>query len=237
MAKLKTIVIDGKEIAIVSIAEAKRRGLGVTTKHTGKMRDNWSISTSAVMNPFCRNRARIKNGKCICTKCYANRMVRMYRNLENMLARNTNLLTTQVLDFVPDFSKKKIPYARLEAFGDVINCIQEVNYLNTAEGNPEIGFAQWTKNPAIIAQTFKKYGRQKPKNLRIGYSSPIIDHPVSLEEIQKVFPFIDFVFTVWSSEEVAKKAGCEINCGKRHCMTCKLCYEGGKVNEINELLK
>lgn len=208
-------------------------GLHFTTNHTGKMQGMYSLSTSVLQNKNCRERA--KNPLTICSKCYASKMMHMYKDLEKNLANNTKILTSEIIP------AEKLPYInahsfRFEAFGDLNNAIQVINYFNICRKNPACNFAIWTKNPFIIMNAIRD-GYKKPANLIIIYSSPFIDTKVTLEEIQKHFPFVDKVFTVYSSEETAAANNAIINCGTRKCIECLNCYRKTGNNEISELLK
>ena len=210
--------------------------LKFTTAHTGKMTGMYSLSTSTLLNPNCREHAKVKGS--ICEKCYAETMLnnKFYRNLKKAVEHNTVILTGQVL---PDENLPLINAHsfRFEAFGDLINETQVENYFNIAKKNHETYFALWTKNPWIIDSAIKGRGIQKPDNLIIIYSSPLINVEISLFAMQKKFSFIDKVFTVYSDETEADKKNAVINCGKRNCLTCLKCYRKNGINEINELLK
>lgn len=159
----------------------------------------------------------------------------MYKDLEKNLASNTEILTTSIID------TEKLPFInahsfRLEAFGDLNNATQVINYFNICKKNPFTMFALWTKNPFVIMNAIRK-GYKKPENLIVIYSSPFIDTKATLESVQKNFPCVDKVFTVYSSEDVASANNAKINCGTRHCIECLQCYRKNNVNEISELLK
>jgi len=208
-------------------------GLKFTTNHTGKMEGMYSLSTSVLLNENCRERA--KNPLTICSKCYAKKMTHNYKDLEKCLEQNTEILTSSIIPV------EKLPYInahsfRLEAFGDLINSNQVINYFNLCKKNSSVHFAIWTKNPFIISNAISK-GYKKPANLIVIYSSPFIDKKVTLEEIQKHFPFVDKVFTVYSSEETAAANNATINCGSKKCIECLNCYRKTGNDEISELLK
>jgi len=208
-------------------------GLHITTEHTGKMEGMYSLSTTAKLNPWCELKAQ--NIHLICHYCYAEKMLGQYKDLEKNLESNTEILTSTVL------SKELLPIInahsfRFEAFGDLINTTQVKNYFNICRKNKEVHFTIWTKNAWIIRQALEE-GEKKPRNLIIIFSSPIVNKAFDLAKIQKVWPFVDKVFTVYDSEEAAEKAGVQINCGGRKCITCLNCYRKGGQNVINELKK
>ena len=203
------------------------------TEHTGKMSGMYSLSTSPKCNPHCEERAKIKGS--ICEKCYSQKMHKNYKDLAKWTKSNSEILTTGIID------KEKLPYInahsfRLEAFGDLINTNQVVNYFNLCRKNPAVHFAIWTKNPFIMANAINT-GYKKPSNLIVLYSSPMINVKVSLEDVQRAFPFIDKVFTVYDNEEVAKQHGAVINCGTKNCIECLTCYRKNNTTVISELLK
>ena len=122
-------------------------GLHYTTNHTGKMSGLHSLSTAVTVNPHCIK--RMQNGSSICAKCFAASMMKQYQSLNNCLVSNTEILTASVL---PASVLPLIParYFRFEAFGDLINTNQVINYFNIAKKNPDTLCALWTKNPHIV---------------------------------------------------------------------------------------
>lgn len=221
------------EIITTSSKREQLGGLHYTTAHTGKMQGLQSLSTSVTVNPFCLK--RVNNGASICSKCFAAAMMKRYKTLDAALVSNAKILTSQVLPFsvLPLIPVK---YFRFEAFGDIINAAQVVNYFNIAKKNPETLCALWTKNPQIIAQAIE-LGHAKPSNLQIVLSSPIINQPLRAVTSSK-YSFIDKIFTVYDKQHAANV---EINCGARSCLGCGRCYrpnpEGVKIQFVNELLK
>jgi len=210
-----------------------------TFNHTGKMSGMASLSTSPVLNPLCQKRAN--NPELICSHCFSLAMQKRFgkdSGLAKKLESNSVLLSSSILDDnqFPDINGGVIiyKYFRLEAFGDLINATHAINYFRFCELNPATRFTLWTKNPHYIASAIKK-GYSKPANLTIIYSSPCLNHCVG-ENIFKVFPFIDKVFTVYD-KKTAKADGVEINCGARKCATCLNCYKENDIKFVNELLK
>ena len=205
-------------------------GLHYTTNHTGKMSGLHSLSTAVTVNPHCIK--RMQNGSSICAKCFAASMMKQYQSLNNCLVSNTEILTASVL---PASVLPLIParYFRFEAFGDLINTNQVINYFNIAKKNPDTLCALWTKNPHIVAKAIEM-GHEKPANLQIVLSSPLVNKPVKSTK----YAFIDKIFTVYDKEG-AKAVN--INCGARSCLACGRCYRpnpnGVKLQYVNELLK
>lgn len=196
-----------------------------TKKH--KMAGIGSISTSVLENPFCQQRRKCKDS--ICAQCYANNQVKIYPNLNRCLERNTELLTKAVLpyDELPTINDSIF---RFEAFGDLGNEVQFINYLNICTKNPQTNFALWTKNFGIVERVFKYM--DKPENLILVASS----YNINKKEDLSHFEWIDKVFTVYT-EEFADKNGIEINCGARKCAECLQCYTSNSITEINEIVR
>ena len=219
----------------------------ICKNHTGKMEGFQSLSTAMTCNEHCQSRAamdavkmELANGETvevtpICVKCYAAAMLKRYGSLNQKLERNAALLATYELKD-SDIPFINCAFFRFEAFGDIINELHVFNLFKIAECNPHCTFTLWTKNPFIIANAIRA-GYSKPSNLIIIYSSPIKNKPVSLAKIQKVFPFVDKVFTVWTDTDTAAAHNVKINCGARACLKCLRCYTIGGDNEIAELLK
>ena len=189
-----------------------------------------SLSTSVAVNPHCIKRQA--NGDSICAKCFAAVMMKRYDGLNKATERNAEILTASVLP-VEVLPLIPVKYFRFEAFGDLINVNQVINYFNIAKKNPETLCALWTKNPHIVAKAIEQ-GHDKPANLQIVLSSPIINKAIKSTR----YPFIDKIFTVY--DKTGAKA-VNINCGARSCLACGRCYrpnpEGVKIQYVNELLK
>ena len=150
--KKKKKKMKRKKIKAVSFKEYQRTtGVHITTRHNGKMDGIWSVSTSCALNPQCKKNVGVTGS--ICGKCYARNMIKMYSDLDKVLEKNTEILTASILDVVPLLPCK---YFRFEAFGDLMNDIQFINYLNIAKMNKDTNFAIWTKNPDIIDNVFKQ---------------------------------------------------------------------------------
>lgn len=213
-------------------AFSKETGLHVCIKHNGKMEGLQSLSTSPVLNKYCEYRS--KNPALICNKCFAIAMHNgAYPDLNNCTKKNTEILTSRILAD-EEWILLNVAYFRLEAFGDLNNVTQAINYLNFVRLNPQVtAFSWYTKNPWFIEQAFKQTGMKKPKNLIIGISSPCYNHPVKPDR----WWFADFVFTVYTAE-YAVEHDIQINCGDRVCMECLRCYKHHKgIMYVNEIVK
>jgi len=206
----------------------KEYGVHFTLNHNGKMEGMQSLSTSCLKNKFCQ--AYSKDLNRICSKCYAQRQMKMYKNMDKCLARNSEVLTTR------EFKVEEMPLLnaslfRLEAFSDLNNEIQLINYFNLCKANKHTNFALWTKNPFIIEKVLEM-GHKKPRNLQIVLSSPYLN---KVEDVDK-YDFVDKVFTVYDKDYI-KEYGIKINCGSKKCLACKKCYLKNSVKYINEQVK
>ena len=216
---------------VVSIKECEKiTGLHFTLNHQGKMKGMQSLSTSCTCNSFCKQRS--KNENMVCLHCYAQRQMKIYKNLEKCLIKNTKILTEQVIP-IENLPIVNALYFRLEAFGDLNNTIQVINYFNLCKKNPDVRFAIWTKNLWIIESVLRS-GHKKPKNLQIVYSMPILND--KNDKIFEWYSFVDKVFTVFDKNFI-KENNIEINCGAKSCLNCGKCYKKNKVKYINERLK
>lgn len=189
--------------------------------HSAKMEGLWSISTSVLENPHCQAMRKVTGA--ICQSCYAHNMAEYRETLREKLKKATELLTTRILAWY-EIPLILVSLFRFEAFGDLINEVQVVNYFNIAKKNENVKCALWTKYPQVIKKAMETYGIEKPKNIVIIVSSPFVNVRLNIEKVQKVFPFVDKVFTVWDKETIKEK-GIDINCGGRKCALCRTCYD------------
>lgn len=201
-------------------------GVSITEKHTGKMSELSSLSTSNMNNPNCLAYKEIKGS--ICQHCFACTMCKRYSNLDNMLKRNADILTSRLLtaDELPTI---KTELFRFEAFGDLYNDIQLINYFNIAKANPNVHCALWTKNYHIVKRVIES-GHDKPENLQIVVSSLFMNDELNIDG----YKYADKVFTVYDREHAEQV---EINCGARDCNRCRKCYLDNEIKYIHELLK
>ena len=203
--------------------------LKLTLNHTGKMSGLQSLSTACTLNTRCQKYSKI-NGA-ICQKCYAQNMFKRYgENFNNAFEHNYRVLTKSIIpvEYLPKINSL---YFRFEAFGDLQNTKQFINYLNICNHNPRTNFAIWTKNPDIIQKVFNS-GYEKPENLNILVSSLFINQPANFSK----YNFIDKIFTVYSKDYI-KSNNININCGARDCAGCLKCYTKNSITVINEMLK
>ena len=212
----------------VTLANSRKiNGLHFTVNHSGKMSGMVSISTSVTTNDRCQKNAAIKGS--ICEQCFAAKQMKVFPRMEKPMVENQRILTESVLpaDMLPILNNL---YFRFEAFGDLNNATQAINYFNLCYKNPRVKFALWTKNPDYIAEAIAA-GYEKPANLNIVLSSLFIN-----QERKNIFPFVDKVFTVYDPNFIEEN-NVSINCGARSCLDCGLCYEKNGVEVINEKLK
>lgn len=205
----------------------KYNGLHFTVKHTGKMSGMCSISTSVTTNKRCEKNAAIPGS--ICEKCFAAKQMKIFPTMKNPMEENQRILTSDIIpvELLPTINNI---YFRFEAFGDLNNDTQVINYFNMCYNNPKVKFALWTKNPDYIASAIKK-GYAKPENLNIVLSSLFIN-----KERKTKYDFVDKIFTVYDKNHI-KENNTPINCGARNCFSCGLCYEKNGIRTINEQLK
>lgn len=204
-------------------------GVSISENMGGKMKDVLGLSTSCLFNKICLE--RMKDGNSICSHCYAESNLLRYGTGEknykyHNMKKNTEILTTRIIP-VGEWPLIFADIFRLEMFGDIQNTIQVENYFNFAETNPAVTFALWTKNPSIIARVL--IHREKPSNLIIVYSSPILN-----ELDIPPYSFIDKYFTVYDKEHAKDH---NINCGARDCNACRRCYSKDTDIYIKEVLK
>lgn len=203
--------------------------LHITKQHTGKMKGMQSLSTCCQSNANCKRNAAVEGS--VCSKCYAMRMTKMYKNLAPCLEKNAKILSEAIL---PDdkLPKIKVQYFRFEAFGDLINEIHVKNYFNICKKNPSTKFALWTKNPHIIKKVLDEGKYKKPENLKILVSSLFLNKSLDVNQ----WDFVDKIFTVYTKDYIEEN-GISINCGNKKCIECKLCYDTNEVRYINEKVK
>jgi hypothetical protein len=194
-----------------------------------------SLSTSPLVNKQCQKNCKIKGA--VCEKCFSITMMKRYHALVKKLERNHAILTTEVIpvEYLPMINCK---YFRFEAFGDLENEIQFINYLNICYKNPDVNFAIWTKNPHIMNEVFNEMKYKKPNNLNIIVSSLFLNNVWKIDHLPyaKKYWFIDKIFTVYDSKFINEN-NIEINCGSKKCLDCLLCYTKNDIKFINEKLK
>ncbi len=238
--------LPGKGMRIMEKKDAKKKAkgcpIGICDNHTGKMEGIKSISTAVALNPFCQRNQRIPGS--VCAHCFSQAMMGMYPALDAKLRKNSELLSSRVLDWdeLPDLTGEET--FRFESFGDLINETHLRNYLNIALKNPGTRFALWTKRYKLVGDWFSDPdpSHAMPPNMTLVISSMALNVPMPLGFLMKTGRFAPGQlksFTVYEAATVeADWKGIEINCGSRFCRGCGLCYhaENG-VTEIREVLK
>ena len=218
-----------KKNTIITVDDCKELiGLHFTTKHNGKMKGMQSLSTSCLCNKYCQ--AYSKDPRKVCFKCYAQTQMKYQTTMQPCFEKNTKILTESIID------KNYLPYInaaiyRYEAFGDIQNEIQVINYFNICKKNKHVKFALWTKNPGIISRAIK-HGNVKPKNLQIVLSSHYLNEQVDIDR----YDFVDKIFTVYTKEFI-KENNININCKAESCLACQKCYHKSNEVYINEELR
>lgn len=205
---------------------------GVCTNHSGKMAGMTSISTSCKENDFCKSMHLVPGS--VCAKCYATNQLTYQPTTARKYAESTLDLTSRLLTFeeIPTIDTNN-GVCRLEAFGELNNTIQVLNYFNICEKNPDINFSLWTKRPNLIKEVIEVLGHKKPENLNIIWSTLMINGAPKIGR----YDFVDGYFTVYTAD-YAKNHNIKINCGGRKCAECLECYDyHEELFIINELLK
>jgi len=185
----------------------------VTTKMNGKMQGMVSINTSSLDNQFCKAMSLVKDS--ICSKCYSNQMLKMYKTAQECFRRNGELLSSKELE------PAQIPFlnyhtVRFNAFGELINKQHFINLVKIAEHNPKTTFTLWTKRMDLVSK--------RPKNMIIIQSS----YKINVKD--EKHPLATKTFTVYNDDT-------SINC-KGPCATCMKCYnKSNKTVDIKEKLK
>ena len=194
------------------------------TKGSGKMNGIFSINTPTSTNEFCKMMSKTDT---VCKSCYAMRFEAFRSNVVPALERNVKLLLSK--SFVPEkFNSYKV--MRLHSFGELHNYVHFTNFVKIALVNKDTTFTLWTKRKNIV-QNYIKKGGVVPSNLLLIYSNPVLDN--QLKRVPKGF---NKVFNVFSKKE-AERQNIKVNCGKKACLDCMLCYTVNKVEVINELKK
>lgn len=224
----KTVIVNGKEYNLKKSKYAVNYSpVCVSDYMSGKMSGIPSISTSCLVNPICQK--RMADGESICAHCFAEATLSRYKAAGRNAESNYYLLTESVLplELLPVFCNVAI--VRIESFGDVANVNQAINYANICKVNPNVQFAWWSKNMAIIKKAFDIVG--KPKNVVMVESSEKLNHAK-----QASTEYVDKVFTVYDKATIAAE-NININCGARCCATCRRCYNATTEKAISEQLK
>ena len=211
----------------------------VQTEHDfkSKMAGIPSISTCCEMNPRCV--ARMLNGEAVCSKCFANSLMKVRKGIKLTTGQNFAILNAKEIEEAPKlhWTPKALainPHrlSRIESFGDVASVLQAANYIRIARGNTDCKWAAWSKNDDLWCEAFERYG--KPKNLKYIHSSLKINVPDEIPA--KYLKWVDHRFTVYT-EEYLLEHGIKSNCAGISCVSCENCYEDDKPFDIIEKLR
>jgi hypothetical protein len=159
--------------------------------------------------------------------------MKMRKALREHLADNAKILANTLLEGREIPATNDLIY-RFESFGDLYNVTHLKNYVRIAERNPYTTFGLWTKNIWILDEVFNQEGVEKPKNLSIIVSSPLLNKPLELD--RERYWMVDHLFTVYDKSFIANN-NVDINCGARSCLGCRKCYLDSNTFFINEQLK
>jgi len=193
---------------------------------SGKMLDIRSLNTNTLTNPFCQKMVKSKNKSIICTQCYSDAMLRGIRkNCATAWQQNSDILSGGL---IPDHMLPTIldAFTRISGHGEVINMTMIENIHNIINHNPHCIFGWWTKRKDLIHQFYKTH--DKPENLILIYSNPIIDRVMTTPP-----KFFDRTFN-----NVSKDSAIDQNCTGQKCIDCMLCYKpNNNVTTIIEAVK
>lgn len=207
-------------------------GLYITENHRGKMSGNASMNTDNKMNEFCK--CYQQDEKKICHYCFAKKQLERQPSQEIPYIYNTILLRNFIIptELLPMLNRL---FFRFEAFGDLNNAIQLVNYNNLMKANRRTYFGFFTKNLFIIDNAIRNDGFKLAKNCDLVAGSFYLNEVRKLTDLQKTY--VAHVFTVYEPEYLEAHPEIKINCGALHCMTCLQCYGYGTDFYINEIKK
>jgi len=198
-----------------------------TSKMSGKLIDIPAINTDTTSNAFCIREYQSANPNKICTFCYSHEMLNTFRkNCVPAFKHNSDVLSESEL--LPDFLPRvNSAYFRFNGHGELINEMHLINLFNICIKNPHTSFALWTKRKNIVNSVLRK--RQRPDNLILVYSNPILDKVMTEppRHFDKVFNNVSK--SVYKSIE---------NCTGQKCIECLACYrKDSGVNVIVEKVK
>lgn len=202
------------------------------SKMSGKLKSVPALNTNTLTNNFCGKMSKCNPDKnCICTECYSHNMLKTFRqNCVPAFQHNSNLLNKNILtkNQFPKISTNNI--IRINAHGELINEFHMINIGTFCQLNPEKVITLYTKRLNIVNKVLDMFN--KPKNLIIVYSNPIVDKPINKIPENDVFKYVDKIFNVMNKNTEHK-----INCGQRNCNMCRKCYDMNKDKIIYEQIK
>ena len=177
---------------------------------SGKIEGITSFDASATNCLFCKlmRKAATRTAAHICAGCYDKAQEESFKGINIINRHSLNMLIMQTIEFeeaeLVVINVSKID--RINSSGDTPNKTYAINMLRIAKVNRHAYFAYWAKNKEAVIAACKEVG--KPKNMKLVYSSPIINKAAELPK------YFDFVFTVYVNEAETRKA---IENGAREC--------------------
>ena len=193
---------------------------------TGKLKGFKALNTNTLSNPYCMKMYNSGKDNVICTKCYSAEMLQgMRKNCVPAWQQNSDTLSNGI---IPDHMLPTIldAFMRISGHGEVINMTMIENIHNIINHNSHCIFGWWTKRKDLIHQFYKTH--DKPENLILIYSNPIIDRVMTTPP-----KFFDRTFN-----NVSKDSAIDQNCTGQKCMDCLACYKPNNgVTTIIEAVK
>lgn len=191
--------------------------------HRGKLEGIKSISTNKLQNCYCmKKHCKLS----ICNFCYVNHLNKFYGStFINALTHNSDILMND--SFTPYKLSAKLDIMRFNSFGELHNITHLDNIVKICNENKHVHFTLWSKRRIIVKEYFDNHSI--PGNLTLIYSNPIIDKDVTIPK------YFHKVFNV-----ITDKNDNRVNCGKRKCRECMLCYGINSINStsfIYEVIK
>ena len=187
---------------------------------TGKLKGIDALNSNPLTNTFCQSMG--KNPANICHDCYSCAMLHTSR--QNCIPRFENNgieLSRGLMDTFPGI---QTPLFRINAHGELLNVNHTRNIIRLARANPNTTIVLWTKRPNLVYRALD-LENGLPDNIVLVYSSKRIN---VVEKLPRLF---HHVFTVYNYYNY------QINCGRKSCLDCQLCYSRDTEVYINELLK
>lgn len=193
------------------------------TKHSGKLKGLYSLSTSTKANPFCK--AQLYE---VCTHCYADRISGFRKTLEDHLRANYDLLQMDLTDYYLKVPSYVGPHLRLHSFGELGSRQHAQNFVRLAQLNPSVQMTLWTKRPQLLKTL------DIPENLSVLWSLGRLDlpEPDALEmfhHMKALYPFLKGGYYVGTKAKGFQPCGTS-------CSDCMRCYPPKQDVLISQLL-
>tara|TARA_R110000803_G_scaffold60838_3_gene120353 strand:+ start:3488 stop:4084 length:597 start_codon:yes stop_codon:yes gene_type:complete len=191
------------------------------SKMTGKLEHIGAINTNTLSNSFCSKMHQAKKNT-ICNSCYSQNMLKTFRkSCVPAFEHNSQVLQDHIIhdDGLPVIN---FAYFRFHGHGELINDTHMINFVNICNKNKNTNFALWTKRKDIIKRVLKSH--DKPKNLILVYSNPLVDTLLNLPE------GFDKVFNVVTTDSK------DVNC-RGKCIDCLKCYKKSTSTKRNIIIE